>query len=1262
MTLFTLKSPDARLVHGARAGETDAFETLVQRYQRKAHAVARATGVRLDSLDDVAQEAFLQAFRQLKELRSPEAFGAWFLKIVRNLALKERERSRRSPSITDLDQLTDPRSTNDVEHPVDRRDLNERLWREVDQLSPDVREAILLYYYDGESTRRVAQVLGVSRTAVKSRLLRGRDALRGRLWHELRQSLCDELPSRREWRRRGRQLTLLIVATRASGTAGAASRGGPSVSATGSGAIGVDTTQLAIVVTFVVVGGMGAWYFMNPPGEPSMQSSLTDAHSSRTADAHVTRVVDGPPIDGRATTQSTPQVSGTVVFRDDGAPAADANVAMILDGAREHAAVTKTDAAGQYQFESLAPGRYRTFFWRETWTTHGPYEDGRFVELGSGIHRDNVDGWLVPGVSIQGEVVREITGEPISGAALSAGWIQFTHSGADGRFTLEGVPSGSLHLLAAATGCVQKWLTTESAPGVWPSLRIELAAAGQIEGTVLTAGGQPAGGVTVSARGATQCTTDSEGQYFLGGVPFGATRVFASVDGTFATQETFPGFPPGETRARLDFQLQAGQRLAGHVVDQAGEPVESVEIKLGGRVSPDREYETDANGNFTIEGVTEHVFSFSLKKPGFAPKRVVLRDFSAAELTALHIEFHPGRSLAGVVVDATGQPIANAWVHASSPHSLGESTTTDKSGSFRIMDLPVELERIRVSKRGFTDLTHQPVEADVDDVRLVLMEAGLLHGVVVDGATGQPVTPYTLKVSSARGKYHALNRAIGFVGLNARLGRVGRVCGHSNGAFRINEVAPERFYDLVVQADGYTEAILNGVEAWPLSVGREPILIELRRGETLAGRVFSRATGEVMANVRVSHLREAPGYELWDRHDRGDGRAVRVAWTDAEGAFRLHGVDTKPGVLLLEKDGFARTTVFGVSPSDEGQRFELGQAAIIEGRIQTADGVPRNSVSVDVEINDQRFYGGDTDAHGVYRIEGLPDGTTDVITRRRDGLKRRVSVKTRAGEITTLDLGHHPGVLSGEFTRGGEPIPDASIYMKYLGDTHRQCWVRTDGGGSFHVDGLLLGTYEVRAFLPGPGFSDGIQREVQVTGADSTCSIELEPPTAITGSVVDGINGAAANGFRVMLYRSSDKLPGLHWILTGNDQLEADENEFHFEVAQASEYLVVASRSSDAIDVGWLGPMNLIPGQDTAPLEILVGGSGTLNRLSARRGNEPSTPRAECLPQAKTGISVCSQRDDGCRRDRNDPWSSTRQVSTRSTNARTRGHRRGGGD
>ena len=162
--MFSFSANDTTLVHGALAGQAAAFEALVERHQKKAHAVARAHGVVGAALDDVVQDAFLKAFRELPSLRDRAKFASWLVQIVRNTACSESRRGRLAPISSGA--LEDAASAR-LPETLEGRELRESLRRKVDALPPPIREAIFLYYYEGRSTAKVAQALGTTRSAVK---------------------------------------------------------------------------------------------------------------------------------------------------------------------------------------------------------------------------------------------------------------------------------------------------------------------------------------------------------------------------------------------------------------------------------------------------------------------------------------------------------------------------------------------------------------------------------------------------------------------------------------------------------------------------------------------------------------------------------------------------------------------------------------------------------------------------------------------------------------------------------------------------------------------------------------------------------------------------------------------------------------------------------------------------------------------------------------------------------------------------------------
>jgi len=191
---------DRELVDRARAGDTAAFATLVQRHERQLYRLAlRMTGNETDA-EEVLQESFLNAWEKLPEFRGDAAFNSWIYRIASNCALMRLRRRRRAPDVPlepertsedlpgpqfgeDGGYLRPPRSdwslrADDALH---NRQLGSAIETAVANLSEEYRVVFLLKDVDGLSNEAIADSLGLTVPAVKSRLHRARLALREKL-------------------------------------------------------------------------------------------------------------------------------------------------------------------------------------------------------------------------------------------------------------------------------------------------------------------------------------------------------------------------------------------------------------------------------------------------------------------------------------------------------------------------------------------------------------------------------------------------------------------------------------------------------------------------------------------------------------------------------------------------------------------------------------------------------------------------------------------------------------------------------------------------------------------------------------------------------------------------------------------------------------------------------------------------------------------------------------------------------------------------
>jgi RNA polymerase sigma-70 factor (ECF subfamily) len=182
---------DARILRGLRAGIEEAYEELIERYQHPVYSIVyRLLGNQSDA-SDVVQDVFLKVFRGVKSFRQQSSLRTWIYRIAVNEAYNQRRwfvrHCRREVSIeneylehaTPLEFASDPgRSPFDQALDSENRLIIERA---LTRINPVFRTAVVLRDIQNLSYEEIAEILQVSLGTVKSRILRGREALRREL-------------------------------------------------------------------------------------------------------------------------------------------------------------------------------------------------------------------------------------------------------------------------------------------------------------------------------------------------------------------------------------------------------------------------------------------------------------------------------------------------------------------------------------------------------------------------------------------------------------------------------------------------------------------------------------------------------------------------------------------------------------------------------------------------------------------------------------------------------------------------------------------------------------------------------------------------------------------------------------------------------------------------------------------------------------------------------------------------------------------------
>lgn len=216
-SLDTLLAPH---LDAAVRGDRDAYGRVVARCQNSVTAIALAIVRDVPASEDIAQEAFLTAWQQLRKLNNPASFLPWLRQITRNLARDHLRAQRlRANPVDDVDaviaQVADPQPDPAERHADEEQQAIAA--NVIDELPEESREVLLLYYREGQSSKQVAELLGLSDAAVRKRLSRARQAIRDELLARIGAFARDSAPSAIF------TLTVLTALTTASPAAAAAS-------------------------------------------------------------------------------------------------------------------------------------------------------------------------------------------------------------------------------------------------------------------------------------------------------------------------------------------------------------------------------------------------------------------------------------------------------------------------------------------------------------------------------------------------------------------------------------------------------------------------------------------------------------------------------------------------------------------------------------------------------------------------------------------------------------------------------------------------------------------------------------------------------------------------------------------------------------------------------------------------------------------------------------------------------------------------------
>lgn len=164
---------DAELV-AASANAVDAFGELVRRHQDFVYGAAMRVVRNPTVAEDLAQEAFVRAYRALPEFRYDSQLRSWLYRIVTNLALNAVTRKREYAH----DAVPEPSAAPSAERSAEHSLLSEDMERAIGELPEELRRCLVLREYEGMTYQEISDATGLPLNTVRTRILRGRRSLR----------------------------------------------------------------------------------------------------------------------------------------------------------------------------------------------------------------------------------------------------------------------------------------------------------------------------------------------------------------------------------------------------------------------------------------------------------------------------------------------------------------------------------------------------------------------------------------------------------------------------------------------------------------------------------------------------------------------------------------------------------------------------------------------------------------------------------------------------------------------------------------------------------------------------------------------------------------------------------------------------------------------------------------------------------------------------------------------------------------------------
>jgi protocatechuate 3,4-dioxygenase beta subunit len=575
----------------------------------------------------------------------------------------------------------------------------------------------------------------------------------------------------------------------------------------------------------------------------------------------------------------TPESSltGTVVDATSGAPVEGARVSVQSSGFGWDRKSDRTDAEGKFRVQGLTPGRYVAE--ARTERGYGRTEGSSLVGLGQ-----NVEGVVVrvhPALRIQGKVM--IKGDKPTVCEDGYAWFRDEannrwasgRTDPDGTITAEGVVPGKYTVSAGCKGYANvkdKLDPIELKDKDLLGLVWEVEGGGTIRGRVLTKQGEAIADVEVNARTTGGGVRDqqrwssdqskADGTYELEGLRAATYLLEPDAKTAVAPRDGFKVDVPMGKVVEKDLILEDGGTIEGLVVDEQGKPVEGVKVNANSIENDwnwrwDGGAKSDASGKFKLDGIRPGEYRVvaskgwfeTLRKPGTTDdeqhpgEKAVVR---VGETTKARLVIEAqGGTIKGVVVDADGKPVSDAFLSAARESDAAgaqqsnvtatrdwdwgdeKPTLTNVDGTFTITKLSPGKYTVRAYRKGGGEAVAEHVAVG-STARLQIKHTGSIAGLAK--RDGGPPDEITVALADLKTGFNREERFY-----------------KTGGKFTVHDL-PKGHFHLTVSTDGGSKKIELDLAEGEQKTGVEVTLDAL---VTITGRVVDMATKQPVPGMRV---------------------------------------------------------------------------------------------------------------------------------------------------------------------------------------------------------------------------------------------------------------------------------------------------------------------------------------------------------------------------------------------------------------------------